>query len=151
VTLARTAGYGINQRTCGCGGADGPFRFDWKQSRQSTGRPCVGRKGTLVTAPHCEQTVRVSGRDPPPPEARFPLHGLHRLGSLRNCCWRKKSCSPAVKTNSLPQSAHTKTLSIKSMQLSPGPPGQTGSTRQLFCFDGLIEGPGRGQSGHYWI
>src|SRR5437868_2326535 len=28
----------------------------WKHSRQNTGRPCVGRKGTVVSRPHCEQT-----------------------------------------------------------------------------------------------
>src|SRR6266568_567340 len=27
----------------------------WKHSRQKTGRPCVGRKGTVVSFPHCEQ------------------------------------------------------------------------------------------------
>src|SRR6266849_3302038 len=27
----------------------------WKHSRQNTGRPCVGRKGTVVSFPHCEQ------------------------------------------------------------------------------------------------
>ena len=32
----------------------------WKHSRQNTGRPCVGRKGTVVSFPHCEQVVLVS-------------------------------------------------------------------------------------------
>ena len=32
----------------------------WKHSRQKTGRPCVGRKGTVVSLPHCEQVARVS-------------------------------------------------------------------------------------------
>src|ERR1700719_1097428 len=32
----------------------------WKHSRHSTGRPCVGRNGTVVSFPHCEQLVRVS-------------------------------------------------------------------------------------------
>ena len=37
------------------------LRFDdWKHSRQNTGRPCVGLKGTVVSFPHCEQTVLVS-------------------------------------------------------------------------------------------
>lgn len=34
----------------------------WKHSRQKTGRPCVGRKGTVVSFPHCEQLVFVSER-----------------------------------------------------------------------------------------
>ena len=34
----------------------------WKHSRQNTGRPCVGRKGTVVSFPHCEQVVLVSAR-----------------------------------------------------------------------------------------
>ncbi len=34
----------------------------WKHSRQNTGRPCVGRKGTVVSFPHCEQFVFVSER-----------------------------------------------------------------------------------------
>ena len=34
----------------------------WKHSRQKTGRPCVGRNGTVVSFPHCEQVVLVSDR-----------------------------------------------------------------------------------------
>jgi hypothetical protein len=34
----------------------------WKHSRQYTGRPWVGLKGTVVSFPHCEQVVRVSAR-----------------------------------------------------------------------------------------
>jgi hypothetical protein len=30
---------------------------DWKHSRQKTGRPCVGRKGTVVCFPHPEQVA----------------------------------------------------------------------------------------------
>jgi hypothetical protein len=37
-------------------------RLCWKHSRQNTGRPCVGRKGTVVSFPHCEQVVLVSDR-----------------------------------------------------------------------------------------
>jgi len=32
----------------------------WKHSRQNTGRPCVGRNGTVVSLPHPEQTAWVS-------------------------------------------------------------------------------------------
>ena len=32
----------------------------WKQSRQKMGRFCVGRKGTVVSLPQCEQVVCVS-------------------------------------------------------------------------------------------
>jgi hypothetical protein len=38
------------------------LRRCWKHSRQNTGRPCVGRKGTVVSFPHCEQVVLVSAR-----------------------------------------------------------------------------------------
>lgn len=34
----------------------------WKHSRQYTGLPWVGLKGTVVSFPHCEQVVRVSAR-----------------------------------------------------------------------------------------
>src|SRR5260370_2871462 len=55
----------------------------WKHSRQNTGRPCVGRKGTVVSFPHCEQFVFVSERigepspPPPPPSAPFALPSFH--------------------------------------------------------------------------
>jgi len=32
----------------------------WKHSRQNTGLPCVGLKGTVVSLPQPEQLVRVS-------------------------------------------------------------------------------------------
>src|SRR5712672_1411419 len=61
----------------------------WKHSRQNTSRPCVGRKGTVVSFPHCEQLVLVSERigeawppPPPPPSARFALQALQRFGSF---------------------------------------------------------------------
>src|SRR6266849_2216587 len=86
----------------------------WKHSRQKTGRPCVGRNGTVVSLPHCEQFVLVSERiwpPPPPPSARFALQPLHRLGSFLNPLSAKNICSPAVKTNSAPHSEHFRTLS----------------------------------------
>src|SRR5512133_1610027 len=61
---------------------------DWKHSRQKTGRPCVGRNGTVVSLPQAEQLVVVSTRSLatiPPAEgraARFALHALQRLGSF---------------------------------------------------------------------
>src|ERR1017187_7842777 len=61
----------------------------WKHSRQNTGRPCVGRKGTVVSLPHWEQLVFVSERicNPPAtpgpaPSARLALHPLQRFGSF---------------------------------------------------------------------
>src|SRR5580700_7520392 len=94
----------------------------WKHSRQNTGRPCVGLKGTVVSLPHCEQTVLVSTRCifPEPEPAlmlcpRFPLHALHRLGSFLKPLSAKNICSPAVKTNSAEQSAHFKILSLYSI------------------------------------
>src|SRR5208282_5066289 len=88
----------------------------------STGLPCVGRNGTVVSFPHCEQFVRVSvfgyecPRDGPrvvaPSTAtRLPLQFLQRLGSFLNCLSWKNDCSPAVNTKSVPQSTHFKTLS----------------------------------------
>ena len=50
---------------------------------------------------------------------RRDLHGLHRLGSFLNCLSRKNSCSPAVKMNSPPQSAHVKSRSTNSIPLLP--------------------------------
>jgi hypothetical protein len=44
----------------------------------------------------------------------FNLHGLHRLGSFLNPLSAKNSCSPALKTNSSPQSMHLNSLSVYS-------------------------------------
>src|ERR1039458_7130953 len=99
----------------------------WKHSRQNTGRPCVGRKGTVVSFPHCEQFVRVSvlvyecPRDgpcdaTPTTPTRLPLQFLQRLGSFLNCLSWKNNCSPAVNTKSVPQSMHFKTLSWYSIE-----------------------------------
>src|ERR1700691_3832199 len=93
-------------------------RFCWKQLRQRTGRPWVGLKGTVVSVPHSEQTVRVSGRAEEEPEARLALHCLQRFGSFLNFLSKQQDCSPTVKTKSLPQSAHLRTLSTKSIALS---------------------------------
>ena len=81
----------------------------------STGRPCVGLKGTVVSSPHWEQVVRVSERTRGPPRTRLALHCLQCLGSFLNCLSWKNNCSPAVKTNSAPQSLHFNTLSVNSM------------------------------------
>ena len=105
-------------------------RFAWKHCRHSTGLPCVGLKGTVVSIPHSEHSVRVSVRESPAatgpapdsartPADRFDLHGLQRLGSFLNCLSKKKSCSPAVKINCPPQSAHVKSLSMNSMPHLP--------------------------------
>src|SRR3984957_18110574 len=79
--------------------------------------------------PQAEHSVRVSVRERPAaagpapglsvaPE-RFDLHGLQRLGSFLNCLSKKKSCSPAVKINSPPQSAQANSRSTNSIQLLP--------------------------------
>jgi len=107
-------------------------RLAWKHSRQNTGRPCVGRKGTVVSFPHCEHVVLVSARacvdpPPPPPSARLALHALQRFGSFLNPLSAKNICSPAVNTNSAPHSEHFRTLSWYSMSRSPWTPsGQRG-------------------------
>ena len=87
----------------------------WKHERHRTGRPCVGRKGTVVSSPHAEHLVRVSVRTRGPLFARFALHCLQRLGSFLNCLSWKNNCSPAVNTNSSPQSTHLRTRSVNSM------------------------------------
>ena len=97
-------------------------RLAWKHSLQNTGRPWVGRKGTVVSLPHCEHVVFVSARGwfpPPPASALFDLQALHRLGSFLNPLSAKNICSPAVKTNSAPHSEHFRTLSWNSMSRSP--------------------------------
>src|SRR3984893_6883986 len=95
----------------------------WKHSRQKTGRPWVGRKGTVVSLPHWEQVVLVSERiwvaPPPPPgptpSARLALQALQRFGSFLKPLSAKNICSPAVKTNSALHSEHFRTLSWNSM------------------------------------
>ena len=104
-------------------------RLLWKHCRQSTGRPCVGLNGTVVSMPHAEHSVRVSVRESPAAAGpapvlraapdRLDLQGLQRFGSFLNCLSKKKSCSPAVKMNSPPQSAHVKIRSINSIPLLP--------------------------------
>ena len=42
--------------------------------------------------------MRVSGRTPCVPRARFPLHSLQCFGSFVNCFSWKKSCSPILLT-----------------------------------------------------
>src|SRR5260370_35779796 len=104
----------------------------WKHSRQKTGRPWVGRKGTVVSLPHWEQLVLVSARiEEPPPLAplslRLALQALQRLGSFLKPLSAQNICSPAVQTNSAPHSAHFRTLSWYSIEpLSLGPKGAVG-------------------------
>src|SRR5271154_6658288 len=104
-------------------------RLLWKHCRQSTGRPCVGLNGTVVSMPHAEHSVRVSVRESPAAAGPVPgfraapdrldLHGLQRFGSFLNCLSKKKSCSPAVKMNSPPQPAQVKSRSRNSIPLLP--------------------------------
>jgi len=67
--------------------------------------------------PHREHVVWVSGLALCPPRTRLDLHGLQRFGSFLNCLSWKKSCSPAVNTNSAPQSAQLSTRSANSTTL----------------------------------
>jgi hypothetical protein len=104
-------------------------RRAWKHSRQNTGRPCVGRKGTVVSLPHCEHVAFVSARiaeapppPPPPPSARLALHPLQRFGSFLKPLSAKNICSPPVNTNSAPHSEHFSTLSWYSMNHPPDTP-----------------------------
>src|SRR3954467_7374616 len=101
-----------------------PANFlDWKHSRQNTGRPCVGRNGTVVSFPHAEQLVLVStrSRPTPPPEgraARFALQPLQRFGSFLKFLSAKNSCSPAVQMKGAPQSTQLRLLSWNSIATS---------------------------------
>jgi hypothetical protein len=108
----------------------------WKHSLQNTGRPCVGRNGTVVSLPHAEQLVVVSTRSRiigPAVAllARFALHALQRFGSFLNCLSAKNSCSPAVQMKSVPQSTHLRDLSWNSIgrhlysSIGPGPKAGT--------------------------
>src|SRR5512145_2731277 len=95
----------------------------WKHSRQNTGRPCVGRNGTVVSLPHAEQLVVVSTRSrattdaPAGRFARFALQLLHRFGSFLKLLSAKKRCSQAVQMNSVPQSTQVRVLSWNSIVL----------------------------------
>src|SRR5579863_2551794 len=109
----------------------------WKHSRQYTGRPCVGLKGTVVSFPHWEQTVFVStrcilGAADSGPWARTALHPLQRLGSFLKPLSAKNICSPAVKINSAPHSAHFRTLSWYSIRCSGAVLGKV-SQRNVPC------------------
>src|SRR5437764_6220417 len=107
----------------------------WKHSRLNTGRPCVGRNGTVVSFPHCEQLVLVSERIglefPPEVSARLALQALQRLGSFLKPLSAKNICSPPVNTNSAPHSEHFRTLSWYSMSRSPLVPWGAGDGRTL--------------------
>src|SRR3954467_15125544 len=98
-----------------------PANFrDWKHSRQKTGRPCVGRNGTVVSLPHAEQLVTVSTRSratvaPGGRLALLALQDLQRFGSFVKCLSAKNCCSPAVQTKSAPQSTHVRVLSWNSI------------------------------------
>src|ERR1700733_6696909 len=98
-----------------------PANFlDWKHSLQKTGRPCVGLKGTVVSLPQAEHVVTVSTRSrvAAPPAGREPrllLQALHRFGSFLKFLSAKNCCSPAVQTNSAPQSPHLRILSWNSI------------------------------------
>src|SRR5262245_3490983 len=98
-----------------------PANFrDWKHSLQKTGRPWVGLNGTVVSFPHAEHVVTVSTRSratgaPAGRPARLPLQALHRFGSFLKFLSAKNCCSPAVQTNSAPQSTHLRIRSWNSM------------------------------------
>src|SRR4029078_9413157 len=101
-----------------------PANFrDWKHSRQNTGRPWVGRNGTVVSLPHAEQVVLVSTRRraiPPPARraARLALQPLQRFGSFLKFLSAKNSCSPAVQMKGSPQSTQFRDLSWNSIATS---------------------------------
>lgn len=63
----------------------GGVLFFSKHARQSTGRPWLGLKGTVVGWPHSAHVVRVSGRARMDFVALRALQVLQCLGSLINC------------------------------------------------------------------
>src|SRR5205814_9632252 len=85
----------------------GDSRSRSKHDRHKTGRRRRGRNGTTVEAPQSEQVTLVSTR--PRLLVSFPLHCLQWRGGWIKPLSRKKSCSPALKTNSSPQSTHLRT------------------------------------------
>ena len=78
----------------------------------------MGLNGTIVEFPHAGQIISVSSRTRFP-LVRFALHRLQYLGPFLNCLAWKKSCSPALNTNSAPHSEHFRTLSWYSMEAFP--------------------------------
>jgi hypothetical protein len=101
-----------------------------KHSRQKTGRFWEGLKGTVVSLPHCEHTVRVSARAKfaadggaaPKTAIRLALQLLQRFGGFLNCLSWKNDCSPDVNKKSAPQSTHFSTLSRNSIEeMLPSP------------------------------
>src|SRR5262245_48692918 len=92
----------------------------WKHSLQKTGRPCVGLNGTVVSLPHAEHIVTVSTRSRGAAAfmgraARLALQPLQRFGSFLKFLSAKNCCSPAVQTNSVPQSTHLRIRSWNSI------------------------------------
>jgi hypothetical protein len=57
------------------------FRISRKHERQKTGKPFVGRNGTVVSNPQDAQIAFVSSRARVRPKERLALHFLHRLGT----------------------------------------------------------------------
>ena len=90
-----------------------------KHVAHSTGRPCVGLNGTVVSIPHSEQVTCISIRRRTLPLALFALHSWQCFGSCVNPLSRKKSCSPAEKIKVAPQSTHKTSRSTKLIIYSP--------------------------------
>src|SRR5439155_11840495 len=79
-----------------------------------------GRDGPGASLPHAEHVVIVSTRSRPATIpggrlARFVLQALQRFGSFLKFLSAKNCCSPAVQTNSAPQSTHLRILSWNSI------------------------------------
>ena len=90
------------------------YRFSFislKHSLQYTGLSLVGWNGTLASLPHLAQTVVNISRGSRLALLRLSRHALHLCGSLSKPFSAKNSCSPAVNTNSHPQSLHVSVLS----------------------------------------
>jgi hypothetical protein len=84
-----------------------------KHVLHSTGLPCVGLNGTVVSLPHAEQVTCVSVRRRPSTPCLLALHCLQCFGSLVNPFSWKNCCSPAENTNITPQPAHRTSRSAK--------------------------------------
>lgn len=91
----------------------GAFGLFAKHALQSTGLPCIGLNGTMVTFPHSAHITDVSIRRRPVVPSLLALHCLQWVGSLTNPFSRKNSCSPAEKTKITPQPTHRTSRSEK--------------------------------------
>ena len=110
----------------------------------------MGLKGTVVSTPQSEHSVRVSVREMPAAAGEVPLataarperrllQDLQRLGSFLNCFSKKKSCSPAVKTE-LSVTVGTEEGAVEKLGNPSGTTSERDERRAYADSDGRIVG-----------